>query len=118
MNKHPLVAAILAEIPTREARFSEMRAYDQGVKHAADVLEKKIVTSSFGWIIRRSYDDLGETHHQYLSKVLIPDNAPTQFLWANSRHNSELFPTDFKDAVLLKLGNADPTITAVELFWS
>lgn len=115
MDKHPLVVAVLAAVPTREARFSEMRAYDEGVRAAAKVVENALVNKSFGWVIRRAYNEQGKRKYQYLGAINLNHN--NEFAeWANSPHNSELFTTDFKDSVMARLTAQSYDVEAVELF--
>jgi hypothetical protein len=119
MNKHPLVALILKEVPQKPAHLDTMRAYDNGVRHAAEILEKTVDSKSFGWVIRRAYDERGEKKYQYLSQVYFADEEkPTSFSWANSQHNATLLPVEFKDAIMSKLIEDTPTARyeAVELF--
>lgn len=119
MNKHPLVALILKEVPDKPAHLDTMRAYDNGVRHAAEILEKAVDSKSFGWVIRRAYDDLGEKKYQHLNQVLFADEGrPTCFNWANSQHNATLLPVEFKDAAMSKLTEDAPgtEYEAVELF--
>jgi hypothetical protein len=117
VDQHPLVVAVLAAVPTREARFSEMRAYDEGVRAAAKVVENALVNKSFGWVIRRAYHEQGRRKYQYLSQVIIGDEGVEMtFGWANSRHNSELFDTEFKDAIIARLTAQSWDVEAVELF--
>lgn len=123
-TKHPLVRMVEALIPARPANLDVMRAYDQGVRDAAKTLQRAIDvlaadSKSFGWVIRRAYDDLGGKKYQYLSQVLFADEGrPTCFNWANSQHNATLLPVEFKDAAMSKLTEDAPgtEYEAVELF--
>jgi hypothetical protein len=133
MEVHFLVTATLDETPKhmheieksmRNALLREKRENGLTTEDDATLLEVEVKqiaaidpAKSFGWIIRRGYTERGEEHWQYLSQVHIGDEGvETTFSWANSRHNSELFDTEFKDAILKRLDNPFSPLEAIELF--
>jgi hypothetical protein len=103
-------------IPLLEKNNAEEQAKDQRVLSAEFVLVDLIEKNSFGWVIRRIFPDGGK---QYLAGLSPADIPEKEFQWLNSQHNSELFPTEFKDVVMKKLKEVypDSKFEAKELYW-
>jgi hypothetical protein len=122
-KKHPLVTAVEATLPRREARFDFMRAYDDGIRDSVKALETALLelhtNMSFGWVVRRRYKDGDQ--HKFLY-MRCGDGAWRDDMigrhWSNVPSDAEIFPTDFMVTVLEKLQEVLPheRCEAIELF--
>jgi hypothetical protein len=108
-------------IPYLQSRSSDQFSHNHQCIPTEFVLVEYIdKANSFGWAIYREFADGGK---QWLGGLHWPtdgDAPPTvdDYTWRNLRHNADLFPTEFKDAVMTRLQGLAPDskFRAVELF--
>jgi DNA-binding transcriptional ArsR family regulator len=104
-TKHPLVAAVEAILPEREARLDVMRAYDDGVRASIKALEGALGGTlgqgmSFGWVVRQVTKEGGVTRHLYVGDGTEWSDEKIGRAWTNIRSDAEIFPTDFMVTVM------------------
>lgn len=120
-QKHPLVQAVEAILPKREARFDVMRAYDEGVRDSIKALEgalKLHTGMSFGWVVRKVYKEGDVVKHLYVGGQDEWRDEMVGHAWTDIRCEAEIFPTDFMLTVLETLAAMYPdnVYEARELF--
>jgi hypothetical protein len=108
-------------LPYLQSRSSESHTHNHQCIPTEFILVEYIDKSnSFGWVIYREFADGGK---QWLGGQHWPTDGeapPTvdDYTWRNSQHNADLFPVEFKDAVMTRLQGLAPAVKfrAVELF--